>query len=658
MVNASIQQAYHLALEHHQSGRLKDARALYERILVQEPNHADALHLLGVIAHQTGQNQRAVELIGRAIAINSAAAMYHNNLGIAFKEIGQTESAIASYRNAIRLKPDFAAALYNLGKVLLEYGQLDQAIAALRASIQFQPNSAAAYNSLGIALRNQRKPEESVQAYQAALKIKPDYFEAQNNLGNALRDLRRMEDAAAAYRAALQIKPDLAETHNNLGTVLQAQGYIDQAIGEFRKAQELKPDYTGAASNLLYNLYFYASDPKTIYDEHVQWNQRQAQELKKFIKTHTNDQNPNRKLRIGYVSPDFREHCQSIFTVPLFLNHDHEQFEIYCYANVINPDALTRRLRGYADVWQSIVGLNHQQAADLIRKDQIDILVDLAMHMASSTPLLFATKPAPIQVAWLAYPGTTGLTTMDYRFTDPRLDPPGLDDAFYTEESIRLPDTFWCYDPLAATTEVKELPAIKNGYITFGCLNNFCKVNDGVLQLWARVLRGVPRSHLILLAPAGPVRQDVIAKLGQDGITAQRIEFVDFKPRADYLNLYNRIDLVLDTFPYNGHTTSLDSFWMGVPVVTLVGKTVVGRAGLSQLHNLDLKELAARTQEEYVEIALKLAGDLTRLRELRSKLRGRMKASPLMDAKRFAHNIESAYRDMWRKWCAKSESTT
>jgi predicted O-linked N-acetylglucosamine transferase (SPINDLY family) len=269
--------------------------------------------------------------------------------------------------------------------------------------------------------------------------------------------------------------------------------------------------------------------------------------------------------------------------------------------------------------------------------------------MANGRPLLFARKPAPIQVAWLAYPGTTGMETMDYRLTDPYLDPPGMNDAFYSEQTVRLPDSFWCYDPLRSEPAVNALPALKNGYVTFGCLNNFCKTGEGTLKLWRRVLETVGNSRLILLCPRGGHRRGVLETLG---VEESRVEFVSQKPREEYLKQYHRIDLALDTLPYNGHTTSLDSFWMGVPVVSLVGETVVGRAGWSQVCNLELKELAARSQEQFVLTAAALAGDLPRLSDLRGSLRGRMERSPLMDGARFARNMESAYRQMWRRWIA------
>lgn len=288
----------------------------------------------------------------------------------------------------------------------------------------------------------------------------------------------------------------------------------------------------------------------------------------------------------------------------------------------------------------------------MVREDQIDILVDLTMHMASGRPLLFARKPAPVQVCWLAYPGTAANTAIDYRLTDPFLDPLGQSDPYSLEESVRLADTFWCYDPLSAEPPVNPLPALTKGQVTFGCLNNFCKVNSGILKLWAKVLREVEGSRFMLLAPEGSSQSWALEELEQEGVERERISFVSHQPRQQYLELYHQIDIGLDTLPYNGHTTSLDSLWMGVPVVTLVGQTVVGRAGLSQLSNLGLTEFVAESPEEFVRIAVETASDLKRLSELRRSLRARMERSPLMDAPRFARNMEAAYRTMWQRWCA------
>ena len=360
---------------------------------------------------------------------------------------------------------------------------------------------------------------------------------------------------------------------------------------------------------------------------------------------------PGRRLKVGFVSCDFMGHCQSLYTLPLLKNLNRQECEVFCYGDVPRPDQVTEEVKRRTDHWRRTTGVNDQELGVMVGKDEIDILVDLGMHMGNGRLLAFARKPAAVQVAWLAYPGTTGLEMMDYRLTDPYLDPPGETDQFYSEKSIRLADTFWCFDPVAidlgTTPQPGELPAIKNGYVTFGCLNNFGKVNEDVLVRWSRVLRETPGSRLRLLAPEGRARQWTVETFGREGVEEGRIEFVGFQDRALYLREYQRIDVGLDTLPYNGHTTSLDSMWMGVPVVNQIGKTVVGRAGWSQLSNLGMTELAARDDDGFVRTAVELATDLTRLAQMRRTLRERILASPLCDAKRFARSMEAAFRQMW-----------
>jgi predicted O-linked N-acetylglucosamine transferase (SPINDLY family) len=431
-------------------------------------------------------------------------------------------------------------------------------------------------------------------------------------------------------------------------------GRISEAVACYQRAIALKPDYVEAHSGLVFALPFCPeTDAHSLCEENRRWGRQFAEPLARFIAPHPNDRSPERRLRIGYVSPNFRNHCQRFFTVPLFSSHDHRNFEIFCYSHVRNADEITARLRHCADVWRDIVGLDDEQVAHLIREDQIDILVDLTMHMAYNRVRIFARKPAPVQVCWLAYPGTTGLTSIDYRLTDPYLDPPGGDDTCYVEESVRLPDTFWCYHPPDDGPAVGALPALANGFVTFGCLNHFAKVNAAVLVLWGQVLRAVAGARLLMFVSEGPHRRDTLERLEQEGVAPGRVAFVAEQPHREYLETYHGIDLALDTFPSNGHTTSLDALWMGVPVVTLVGPTVVGRAGLSQLTNLGLSELVATTPDQFVGIAVELAENLQRLRDLRATLRERMRRSPLMDAPRFARGIEAAYRSMWQRWCAR-----
>jgi predicted O-linked N-acetylglucosamine transferase (SPINDLY family) len=493
--------------------------------------------------------------------------------------------------------------------------------------------------------------KSAIAAYNAAHQADPKSVAILNNSAVLMRTLGRLEEAERICRDALKIDPKHPSLHNTLGNVLKDSGQLDEAIKCFDKSLAIDPTNVVTHSNLVYSLSFRAIEPWPILEECRRFNARHITPLRKEIRQHEIDRTPNRRLRIGYVSPDFRDHCQALFTVPLLANHDREAFEIFCYSSVERPDAVTQRISGFADVWRDVRTLDDAALAAQIRKDRIDILVDLTMHMSHNRPLMFARKPAPIQVAWLAYPGTTGISTMDFRLTDPRLDPPGFE-SHYTERTIRLPDSFWCYDPLTDQPECNPLPAASRGYLTLGCLNNPCKITNPTIRLWAGVMRSLPTARLMLMAPPGAQRKQLLARLAVYQIASERVSFFAFRPRDQYLTSYHHIDLGLDTFPYNGHTTSLDSLWMGVPVVTRVGPTCVGRAGLSQLFNLDLVELAAETNEEFTQIAIDFASDLPRLAKLRAELRGRLQRSPLMDGKRFARNIEGAYRKMFDDYCA------
>jgi predicted O-linked N-acetylglucosamine transferase (SPINDLY family) len=362
---------------------------------------------------------------------------------------------------------------------------------------------------------------------------------------------------------------------------------------------------------------------------------------------HPHERSPERPLRVGYVSADLREHTLRLFLHPVLRHHDRRGFEIHCYSSVKARDVWTDRLRELADDWHDVATLTDAELAERIRSDRIDVLIDLSMYMDGHRRRTFAEKPAPVQLAWFAYPGTTGAEGVDYRITDPLLDPPGAP-LPYSERSLWLPHSFWCYDPASETPAVNELPALAAGRVTFGCLNNFLKVNRAVLELWGRVLTAVPNSELLLLAPSAWAQKFARSELQKQGVDPTRVHCEGLKWREKYLELYHRIDVALDCFPYNGHTTSFDAFWMGVPVVTLLGKTIVGRAGLCQAHHLDLRELVAETPDEYLGIAAGLARDLPRLRVLRGELRGRLARSPLMDGPAFTRGLEQAYRRAWR----------
>jgi predicted O-linked N-acetylglucosamine transferase (SPINDLY family) len=608
----TAQQAYDQAVQHHRAGRLGEADALYRQVLQKRPNHTLALYYRGTIAHQSGQYQAAVELLARTIEIQPTMLEAYNYLGSAQHLAGQLDAAAQTFQALLKRKPDSADALNNLGTVLRALGRLDESIDAYRQALQHLPKSPVIHN----------------------------------NLGNALQQRGDLDAAVASFRTAVQLAPNYPQAWSNLASATKDQGLLDEAIASYRKAIELQPGDHAIHSNLLFTLHFHpAHDLARIAGENEVWYQRHAEPLKKRIQPHHNDRNPDRRLRIGYVSPHFCNHCQALFLVPLLGHHDHGSFEITCYTDVTRPDGVTERLRGFADVWRATAGLADNDLAARIRDDRIDILVDLSLHMQSNRLLVFAQKPAPVQVTWLGYPASTGLHTIDYRLTDAYLDPPGTNDQLYTERSIRLPDAFWCYDPLTDEPAPNELPA----GTTFGCLNNFCKVNDGVLDLWSKVLAAVPDSSMLILSEPGSHRQRVLDRLGID---PGRIEFIAKRPRQQYLELYHRISIALDTFPSNGHTTSLDGLWMGVPTVTLAGTEPRGRAGVCQLSILGMTEFIAQSPDEFVKIATTLAGDRSRLAAIRSTLRQKLEQSPLMDGQKFARSVEAAFRRMWRQWCS------
>jgi predicted O-linked N-acetylglucosamine transferase (SPINDLY family) len=636
-------------------GRDDEAANAFQQAVALQPNFPEAWNNLGVMQCGRGEVAAAIISCRRAVEQRPAYAEAYYNLAIAFRAAGERAAAVAACRQAVRLRPRWAEACNNVGIWLFESAQLQEALSFFDQAVSIRSDYAEAFNNRGNVLAEMGRANEAIASFHRAAALHPDFAEAQNNLGNVLKHCGRTQEAIAAFRRALALRPDLPEASNNLGNALKDQGELDEAIACYERALARRPGDAAADSNRCYTLHFHPGyNGAAIAAEHRRWNARHAAALESRIVARDNDPAPGRRLRIGYVSPDFREHCQAMFTVPLLSRHDHARFEIFCYSDVTAPDAVTQRLRGYADVWRPIAGMSDVAAADLIRHDKIDVLIDLTVHMSYNRLLVFARKPAPVQVTWLGYPGTTGLTTMDYRLSDPYLDPPGHD-GFYTEETIRLPDSFWCYDPLAERPAVDPLPAAQAGYVTFGCLNNFCKINTATLRLWARVLRATPQSRLLLLAPAGDARLRVLEKLRQENISPTRIDFSDRLTRRNYLELYHRIDVGLDSFPYNGHTTSLDSFWMGVPVVTRIGATAVGRGGFSQLSNLGLTELATESEEQFVQAAAALAADVERMKHLRATLRQRLLQSPLCDAARFAANMELAYRQMWQRWSAAAE---
>lgn len=657
-------------------------------MLEQAPEHGDALFLLSALAQQTGRPEQAVTLLERAVRAAPNNPVYLANLGEVYRCLGRTPEAAGALLMAIARKPDFAEAVFNLALTFEQQGDLDAAAACYERARALKPDfapaadrlqslkakraelvggaatapgaesgvtAAEALAALGETLRLGGRPDDAAAWYRLALKLNPRMANAHTALGAIHAEAERYDEAIEDFRRALAIDEDFPNARAYLAAALGESGQLDEAQLRYREAVARRPDDSAVHSALLFNMAFWpgitASD---ILAEARAWNARHAHALACESRPHENDRSPERRLRIGYVSGDFGSHVVSLFTIPLLQNHDHRAFEIFCYSSVGKPDRLTERTRGYADVFRDVSALDDAALAEVIRRDRIDVLVDIAMHMTGRRLLVFARRPAPVQVCWLAYPGTTGLETIDYRVSDPFLDPPDADTGVYTEQTLRLPDSFWCYDPLTDACDVGPLPALTRGSVQFACLNHFRKVNEGVLRVWSEVLAAVPKSRLLLVTPPGSARDRVRSFFEKAGVVPDRIGFFERCGRLQYLRSYREIDICLDTFPYNGHTTSLDGLFMGVPTVTLQGDRVVGRAGVCHALNLGLPELIATTPEEYVRIASSLAGDLERLSELRRTLQSRMQKSPLMDAPRFARHLESLYRDVWRRFCAKA----
>jgi predicted O-linked N-acetylglucosamine transferase (SPINDLY family) len=638
-------------------GRLPEAASDFRAAIALQKDYLSAMLNLSALLRHMGEPDEAISACRDALALRPDLGEIHDHLGLALLDKGHPDQAAAAHRRAAELSPRWPLAWIHLGDACTRLQQFDQAAAAYAAALALQPDHFGVRLRRGDALFLHGRFQEALVEYDRALAAQPDSAEAHCNRGNALCGLQRYDDAIPAYERAIALRPNFANCCNSLANALMFVGQIDRAIEYYHRAVEIDPSDISADSNRVYMLYFHpAWDSAAILREHRVWEARHAQPLRHLIRPHDNDRSPDRPLRVGYLSPDFRRHVQALFTAPLFSSHNREQFQIYCYSAVSNADSVTRRLQGFASAWRPIAGQSDDAVAQQIRADRIDILVDLSMHMAHGRPRVMARKPAPVQVAYLAYPGTTGMTAIDYRLTDPYLDPPGRHDDWYVERSIRLPHTFWCYDPYGMELGNHLLPdpgpppAHRNGTITFGCLNSIWKFNSGVLELWSRLLRRVAGSRLRLMAPHGQARRWVLEELARHRIEPAMVDFVCYQPRQDYLAEYQRIDIALDTLPYNGHTTSLDAFWMGVPVISRLGSTVMGRAGFSQLSNLGLTELLADDDERFVAIAAELAADSTRLTDLRRTLRARLSASALMDAPRFARDVEAAYRSMWRAW--------
>lgn len=560
--------------------------------------------------------------------------------------------AEAKYRQVLASNPTQPDALHLLGVIAHQVGRNPEAEALIVRAIELWPARAEFHNNLGLVLQALGRFNEAIGRFRKALQLNPAYADAHTNLGNILRDQGDLDAAETAYRAALTHAPRDGDIVTNLGNVLFDQGRSAEARECYLHALELNPNSAATHSNFIYaGLFEPAVSLEMQASETRHWSETHESPRRPAARSYPNLRDPERRLKVGYLSAYFCRHVVGQNILPLFELRNRSRFEFFCYADVPRPDALTERFRCAADGWRNITGWSDAAIADAVARDQVDILVDLNLHMDGGKLLVFARKPAPIQVSFAGYPGSTGLQAIDYHFTDRRLEPAATPTVQSVGKMVVLSNTFWCYKPLEPDVQPGALPSLTAGYLTFGCLNNFRKVNPTTLRLWARVLTKVPHAQLLVLCPAGRHRDATRAQLAAIGVDPSRIRFHPRVSQRRYLELHRDVDIILDTFPYNGHTTTCDALWMGIPVISLAGPTPVSRAGLSILSAVGEPDLVAEHPDAFVNLAVRLASDPDRLLKLRVNLRHTMETSPLMDSVGFTRQIESGYRAMWRRWC-------
>ena len=668
MSQVILQQAFDLALQHQNAGRLREAEAIYEQILSAQPDHLAALQNLGFIAYQSGRAAIAAELLRRAVVLRPHDAGLLSNLGSVLIVAGQVEAAVDAFQRALALMPDSPQIHSNLGNALAAIGQTEQAIASYRQALILNPHSADAHNNLGTALSGLGRRDEAIVEFRRAVALRTRFVQAWNNLGTAFREVGDLDESIAACRQALAADPQFLPAYHNLGNTFRDAGELDEAITCYRAATKTNHNVAAADDLLLALLLHPNLEPDQVWTEHVRWNEVYARPLAPRQVERNGDAALRfeascvpaslRRLRIGYVSPDFREHPVGRFFLPLIANHDRDGFEILCYSDARQADQLTEKLRSKASHWQDVHGLPDEQLASLIRQDQIDILVDLTMHTKNNRLLVFARKPAPVQVTYLAYPGTTGLEAMDYRLTDPFLDPPDQVERFYSGE----------VDPVAANVLVLHSPGAcpgdqsasrgsrRSGYLRLPqpvLQSHFCDAGalgddpPGITR-FAIDAPQLPRASPASMARDAACREGRRTRAApfRPDICVSPLPSISSFPSPDR---YRPRTLI----PIPGGTPTCDALWMGVPVVTLAqGTTALSRGGLSILSNVGMPELMAQNPQQYVRIAVDLAADLPRLATLRATLRDCMAGSPLMDAPAFARDVEAAYRRMWSDGCA------
>lgn len=660
---------------------------MYEVLAHHHPDQVKLRLHLGLAAYQAGNSAVAVEHFKLALSVSPDDPEIHNNLGFAYQDLGDFDTAITCYRHALQLKADYPLALNNLGSALAHQGEFEAAISLYLRVLVLQPDHAQACFNLAAALHETNRIEEALTYYQRAAALQPDDLDTRFNMGVVLEDLGRLDAAIACYQQVLELDPDYPEGHCNLGNVLKDVGQLEAAIASYQRALELRPEYPQALNNLGAALIDVGQADRAI--EHYQQalthqqDYMQARDNLVFALNYSVTEKPatylaqalafgalalakaspyerwnarpipEKRLRLGFVSGDLRTHPVCFFLESVLTALDQRVVELHAYSTGKSADDLTRRIKPHFASWVDAHVLSDAALAARIHADAIDILIDLSGHTTLNRLSMFAWKPAPVQVTWLGYFASTGVPGMDYILGDPQVTPEE-EKSHFSETVWRLPEVYYCYTPPDLAIEPSPLPALENGYVTFGCCNALAKLNDSVVALWSHVLARIPNSRLLLktrLLDQPVFAQRLRERFAMHGIAADRLLLEGQSPRAQYFTALSKVDVLLDPFPYPGGTTSLDGLWMGVPVLTLRGERFIGHQGETILVNAGLSDWIAADPDEYVAKAVACSQDLKALASLRGQLRAQLLASPLCDAPRFARHFESALKGMWQKWC-------
>jgi protein O-GlcNAc transferase len=628
------------------------AEQYYRLVLEHVPTMARACNNLATALKDQGRVDDSIAWFTRALEIDPSYGVAYGNLAAALEEQERPAEAKAVLEKALNIAPDDSYNLHRLGRILKMQNQFQEAMGYYRRSFSLNPDNAPLLNDMASLHLKLGDKDAAADCINRALACDPDYAATHLSLGALQRDLGRLEESAGSYRSALELDPSCPQALIGLISILKDLGQIGEAVACLRRLTDLAPDNEQIHLNLIYFMHFLKEvTPAEIFAEHLRWGEKFTGGVVPCA-TFSNLPDRARRLRIGYVSPDFRSHAVNFLFEPVLSCHDRAAFEIFCYAGVTHPDATTERLQGMADHWRDISGLNDDDAAAIIRRDCVDILVDLAGHTEGSRVKVFARKPAPVQVEWLGYFNTSGLAAMDYIISDPVTSPDERQP--FTETVVRMPFSRFCYSVAPDTPPCSDLPSDSNGFITFGCFNNTAKLNTDVFHCWGEIMGGLPNSRLVLkwvTLDDAAVRDHLRRLLSRHGIDVERVDFHGRCSQRETLEKYALVDISLDPFPFPGGLNTLESLWMGVPVVTMAGTTFIGRQGTGLVTTIGRPEWVARSVEEYKQIALGLAGDVARLRQLRRTLRSAMEASPLMDAARFTSDLERLYRQMWQQWC-------